>query len=53
MLISEIKFTKPSYMKISNSIIYNTNYPDGVALDGMAIFIKSPMKQTDKLVAQL
>lgn len=44
MLISETHFTKRSYIKIPNYMIYSTNHPDGTAHGGTAIIIKSTIK---------
>lgn len=41
MLISETHFTKRSYFKIPNYILYDTKHPDGTAHGGTAILIKT------------
>ncbi|KAL7306197.1 hypothetical protein TKK_0001639 [Trichogramma kaykai] len=44
MFISETHFTKKTYLKIPNYIIYDTQHPSGRAHSGTAIIIKSSIK---------
>lgn len=44
MLVSETHFTKKSYLKIPNYVIYDTQHPDGTAHGGSALIIKSKIK---------
>lgn len=44
MFISEIHFTKKSYLNIPRYIFYDTQHPDGAAHGGTAIIIKVTIK---------